>query len=141
MSSTATITVTAKTWTETPVEGLPGVVRAEFTSDYAGDAQGSSTCWLLIAYTGGDPADRRSLVGEYTGYELFTGTLAGREGSCVLAASGVADGRRRHRAAGGPRIGHQRARRHQWLRQVCRGRHGVHLDAGVRPRRRRVDRT
>lgn len=89
MTTTATITVAVKSWTETSVEGLPSVVRAEFTAEYAGDAQGSSTCWLLIAYTGGDAEKPESLVGQYTGYEQFTGTLAGRTGSFVLAARGA----------------------------------------------------
>ena len=36
----------------------------------------------------GDPADPHSLVGPYIGYELVRGTLDGRTGTFVLAASG-----------------------------------------------------
>jgi hypothetical protein len=86
----ATCTVTAKSWDETTVAGEPphSVARALFTTAYDGDLSGESTCALLISYTGGDPADPQSLVGPYVGYEHVTGTLDGKSGTFVLAASG-----------------------------------------------------
>lgn len=86
----ATSTVTGKSWDESTVAGEPphSLARATFTTAYAGDIEGESTCGLLICYVGGDPADPQSLIGPYTGYEMVTGTLAGRTGSFVLAASG-----------------------------------------------------
>lgn len=90
-SQQATITVTGKSWEEervAEVDAVHAIARATFTTGYGGDLVGESTCALLINYLDGDPADARSLVGPYTGYEQVTGTLAGRSGTFVLAASG-----------------------------------------------------
>lgn len=91
----ATVTVTGKSWDEKRIaetDGSHAVASATFTTDYAGDIVGSSTCGLLIAYVDGDPADLHSLVGPYTGYEHVTGTLGGRTGSFVFAAGGNHEG-------------------------------------------------
>jgi hypothetical protein len=87
----ATITITGRSWDEervAAVEGAHAVARAAFTTEWAGDIEGSSTCWLLIAYVDGDLDDPQSLVGPYRGYELVTATIGGRSGTFVLAASG-----------------------------------------------------
>lgn len=87
----ASITVTGKTWDERRIaetDPVQAVAAAQFTTEYAGDLVGSSTCGLLICYVDGDPADPHSLVGPYTGYEHVTGTLARRFGSFVLAVRG-----------------------------------------------------
>ncbi|MGH8960317.1 MAG: DUF3224 domain-containing protein [Jatrophihabitantaceae bacterium] len=87
----ATITVTGKSWDEKRVaeaDAVHAIASATFTTTYAGDLVGESTCALLINYVDGDPADPHSLVGPYVGYEQVTGTLAGRIGTFVLAASG-----------------------------------------------------
>lgn len=91
----ATIAVTCKTWQEERIaetDAVHAVARATFTTEYAGDLTGSSTCGLLICYRDGDPADPHSLVGPYSGYEHVTGTLAGRSGSFVLAVRGEHSG-------------------------------------------------
>jgi hypothetical protein len=87
----ATVTVTGKTWEEARVadiEGPHAIARAHFTTEWAGDIEGTSTCWLQIAYVDGDPEQPQSLVGPYTGYELVEATLDGRRGTFVLAATG-----------------------------------------------------
>jgi uncharacterized protein DUF3224 len=89
--TTATITVTAKTWDEkrtAEVDPVHAVAAATFTTVYAGDLVGESTCSLVICYVDGDPADPHSLVGPYSGFEQVTGTLDGRSGGFVLAARG-----------------------------------------------------
>lgn len=86
-----TITITGTSWDEErvgQVEAAHAVARATFTTDWRGDIEGSSTCWLLISYVAGDPDKPETLVGPYSGYELFTGTVAGGAGTFVLAASG-----------------------------------------------------
>ena len=91
MTTTATVTVTARSWEEdrlTEADATHAVARAVFSTGYEGDIVGSSTAALLISYVGGDPADPHSLVGPYVGYEQVTGTLDGREGSFVLATRG-----------------------------------------------------
>ena len=76
-----TITITGKTWDESrvgEVEGPHAVAQAKFTTEWAGDLAGTSTCWLLISYVDGDPDDAQSLVGPYTGYELVEAALGDR---------------------------------------------------------------
>lgn len=88
---TAKITVTGKSWDEARVaeaDPVHAVARAVFTTTYAGDLVGESTCALTICYVDGGPADPHSLVGPYTGHEQVSGELAGRTGTFVLAASG-----------------------------------------------------
>ena len=88
---TATATVTAKSWQEAHYdapEGQPALAQADFTLAYSGDIVGESSTRLLLAYTGGDPADPKSLVGDYVGYERVTGTLDGRTGSFVVEIRG-----------------------------------------------------
>ena len=91
-SQHATIVVTGTSWEEKRIaeaDAVHAVAAATFTTSYAGDLVGESTCGLLISYLGGSPDDPGSLVGPYTGYEQVTGTLAGRTGTFVLAASGT----------------------------------------------------
>jgi uncharacterized protein DUF3224 len=89
--TTTTITITGKTWDEERLGGTAGphyVARATFTTEWAGEIAGTSTCWLLLSYVDGDPDDPQSLVGPYTGYELVTATIGERHGTFVLAATG-----------------------------------------------------
>lgn len=93
--TTSTITITARTWDEEKVAeagGAHAVARATFTTEWSGDITGTSTCWLLITYTGGDPDDAATLVGPYGGYEHVTATIGDRSGTFVLAASGEHSG-------------------------------------------------
>jgi hypothetical protein len=86
-----TITITGKTWDEErvgEVEGPHAIARATFTTEWAGDIAGTSTCWLQLAYVDGDPDKPETLVGPYTGYELVTATLGERSGTFVLSAAG-----------------------------------------------------
>jgi hypothetical protein len=95
MTTTATITITAKTWDEERVGEIDeahAVARASFTTEWAGDIAGTSTCWLLISYVTGTPDDPRSMTGPYSGYEQVQATIGGRSGSFVLAASGAHTG-------------------------------------------------
>jgi hypothetical protein len=89
--TTTKITITGKTWDEErvgAVEGPHAVARATFTTEWAGEFAGTSTCWLLISYVDGDPDKPETLVGPYSGYELVTATIGDRSGTFVLAASG-----------------------------------------------------
>lgn len=89
--SRAAITITAKSWDEDrvgEVDSSHAVARAVFTTDWTGDFEGSSTCWLLIAYVDGDPNEPQTLVGPYSGYELVRAAVGGRTGTFVLAAEG-----------------------------------------------------
>jgi hypothetical protein len=91
----ATITVTGKSWDESrvaEVDPAHAVARATFTTSYAGDIEGESTCCLLISYVDGNPDKPETLVGPYVGYEQVTGTLAGRTGSFVLETRGAHSG-------------------------------------------------
>jgi hypothetical protein len=91
----AKITVTGKSWDESrvaEVDPAHAVARATFTTSYAGDIEGESTCCLLISYVGGNPDQPETLVGPYVGYEQVTGTLAGRTGSFVLEERGEHSG-------------------------------------------------
>ncbi|MDT4982923.1 MAG: hypothetical protein QOF95_413 [Pseudonocardiales bacterium] len=94
-SKHATITVTGKSWDESRVvqaDPVHAVARATFTTTYAGDIEGESTCALLLSYVGGDPDKPETLVGPYVGYEQVTGTLDGRTGTFVLEARGEHSG-------------------------------------------------
>jgi hypothetical protein len=89
--TTATITVTGKTWDEkrtAEIDPSHAVAAATFTTVYSGDLVGESVCTLVICYVDGDPDDPHSLVGPYSGFEQVTGTLEGRTGSFALAARG-----------------------------------------------------
>jgi hypothetical protein len=86
-----TSTITAKTWDEIrdgEVDAQHAIGRARFTTEWAGDITGSSTCWLLICYVDGAADKPETLVGPYAGYELVEATIAGRRGTFVLAATG-----------------------------------------------------
>lgn len=87
----ATIAVTGKSWTESrvaEVDAVHAVAQARFTTSYAGDIVGESTCCLLICYLGGDADKPETLVGPYLGYEQVTGSLAGRTGTFVFESRG-----------------------------------------------------
>ena len=89
--TTATITVEAKSWTEDRIaesDASHAVASVVFTTEWSGDALGSSTCGLLISYVGGDPTKPETLTGPYVGYEQVAGTLDGRAGTFVLATRG-----------------------------------------------------
>lgn len=91
----ATVTITGKTWDEQragEVDAAHAVATARFTTEWAGDITGTSTCWLLISYVAGDPADPHSLEGPYVGYEQVHARIGDREGTFVLAASGAHTG-------------------------------------------------
>jgi hypothetical protein len=91
----ASVTVTGKSWDESrvaEVDAVHAVARATFTTTYAGDVQGESTCCLLLCYVGGNPDKPETLVGPYVGYEQVTGTLAGRTGTFVLEERGEHSG-------------------------------------------------
>jgi hypothetical protein len=82
-TSRATGTFTIKGWDEQPyaeAEGAPKLTHARVTTTYTGELDGEGTYGLLMAY---DQADAT-----YTGYERFTGSLAGRSGSFVLRLDG-----------------------------------------------------
>lgn len=87
----AKITITGRTWDETTAAEIgPGhsIAQARFTTEWDGDITGSSICWLHLAYVAGSADNPQSLTGPYTGFELVTAGVGGREGSFVLAASG-----------------------------------------------------
>jgi hypothetical protein len=89
--TTTKITITGKSWDEErvgAVEGPHAVARATFTTEWAGEIAGTSTCWLLISYVDGDPDKPETLVGPYSGYELVTAKIGEHSGTFVLAASG-----------------------------------------------------
>lgn len=91
----ATITITGKTWDESRdgvVDAQHAVAQAKFTTEWKGDISGTSTCWLLISYVGGDENQPDTLVGPYTGYEQVDATIGGRTGTFVLAATGEHSG-------------------------------------------------
>ncbi len=89
--TTAKITITATSWDEQrvgEVDDAHAIASVRFTTAWAGEIEGSSTCWLLISYLAGDPADPHSLLGPYRGYEQVTARIGERSGTFVLAASG-----------------------------------------------------
>jgi hypothetical protein len=93
--TTAKVTITAQNWNEQRVDEVDtgrAIARAQWSTIWAGDIVGTSTCHLLICYTGGDPAQPESLVGPYAGYELVRATVDGRSGTFVLAESGEHSG-------------------------------------------------
>jgi hypothetical protein len=94
-SKHAAITVTGKSWDESRVaEAGPvhAVARATFTTTYAGDIEGESTCALLLSYVDGEPDKPETMIGPYVGYEQVTATLDGRTGTFVLEARGEHSG-------------------------------------------------
>ena len=95
LRKTATATVTATSWDESHYDapdGQPALAQAEFPLTYTGDLVGTSATRLLLVYTGGDPAEPTSLVGDYVGFERITGTLDGRTGSFVVQHQGRHEG-------------------------------------------------
>jgi Protein of unknown function (DUF3224) len=60
-----------------------GLSRAEVSKSYSGDVQGTGTLVYLIAYK----ADAAPVLG----LERFTGSIGGREGSCVFHHVGSQD--------------------------------------------------
>lgn len=94
-SKHATITVTGKSWEESRVaeaDPVHAIARAIFSTSYAGDIEGESTCCLLLSYVGGAADKPESLIGPYVGYEQVSGTLEGRTGTFVLEARGEHSG-------------------------------------------------
>ncbi|HZD72784.1 MAG TPA: DUF3224 domain-containing protein [Actinomycetota bacterium] len=60
-----------------------GLSRAEVSSSYTGELEGTSTLVYLIAYKAG--------AAPVFGLERFTGSIGGREGSCVFRHVGSQD--------------------------------------------------
>lgn len=79
---------TFKDWAEHPVgpEGVfPRLARATVTNAFTGVLTApATTCTYTVAYTGAS-------VGTFTGMELVTGSVDGREGSFVLEERGTFD--------------------------------------------------
>jgi Protein of unknown function (DUF3224) len=74
---------TIKGWDEQPwaeAEGAPKLTHARVTIGYTGELEGEGSYGLLMVYHQADAT--------YTGYERFSGTLDGREGSFVLRLEG-----------------------------------------------------
>jgi hypothetical protein len=88
---TATASATVTSWDETRYDAPDGqspLAQAEFRLTYTGDLIGESSTRVLLVYTGGDPAQPETPVGDYLGLERVTGTLDGRSGSFVVAHQG-----------------------------------------------------
>ncbi|WP_327308373.1 DUF3224 domain-containing protein [Streptomyces sp. NBC_01298] len=87
-TASATNSFTFKDWEEHPVgpEGVfPRLARATVTNAFTGALTApGTTCAYTIAYTGDSH-------GAYTGMELVTGTVDGREGAFVLEERGTFD--------------------------------------------------
>jgi hypothetical protein len=82
-TSKATGSFTIKGWDEQPyaeAEGAPKLTHARVTTGYTGELEGEGSYGLLMVYHQADAT--------YTGYERFSGTLGGREGSFVLRLEG-----------------------------------------------------
>src|SRR5690349_14964256 len=93
--TTAKVTVTAQGWDEQRIEEIDAeraIANARWSTVWTGDIEGTSMCHLLIAYTGGSPAQPESLVGPYAGYEVVRATIDGRTGTFVLSESGEHSG-------------------------------------------------
>jgi len=96
---TATASATVTSWDETRYDAPDGqspLAQAEFGLTYTGDLTGESSTRVLLVYTGGDPAQPGTLVGDYLGLERVTGTLDGRTGSFVVAHQGRHEGGAAH---------------------------------------------
>ncbi|MFF5449458.1 DUF3224 domain-containing protein [Streptomyces sp. NPDC012888] len=80
-------------WTERPAgaaDALPRLADASVSNTFSGGIEAAGTlCRYTVAYLGGD-------VGTFTGLELLTGSVDGREGSFVLAESGTFDAEGTH---------------------------------------------
>ncbi len=88
---TANMTATTKSFEEARYdapEGQAALTQADFAVTYTGDLVGESSSRMLVAYTEGDPAEPKTLVGDYVGLERVTGTLDGRAGSFVVEFRG-----------------------------------------------------
>lgn len=100
--TTTTGSFTPTGWDESVVEDIDGVgetrngtyyptrgiTTATVTYAYTGDIAGEGVATYLFAYR-----DSKAGHADITGYERFTGTIDGREGSCVLRHVGqYADG-------------------------------------------------
>jgi hypothetical protein len=93
--TTAKVTVTAQDWDEQRTDEIDAeraIANARWSTVWTGDIEGTSTCHLLIAYTGGNPAQPESLVGPYAGYEVVRARIAGRTGTFVLSETGAHSG-------------------------------------------------
>jgi hypothetical protein len=89
--TSATVTITGKSWDEArdgEVDAEHAVAQAKFTTEWTGDIAGTSTCWLLICYVGGNADKPETLLGPYLGYEQVHARIGERSGTFVLAASG-----------------------------------------------------
>lgn len=102
MSTQTTGKFTPTGWDESVVEDIDGegetrngtyypqrgITTATVTYAYTGDVEGQGVVTYLFAYR-----DSKAGHADITGFERFTGTIDGHEGSCVLRHSGTyADG-------------------------------------------------
>lgn len=88
MTAQARGTFTVASWEENTYQELGGkqkLAKARMGFRLAGDLEGDLVCDTFMYY-------REDGTAEYTGIQHFTGTLAGREGTCVMVADGTYDG-------------------------------------------------
>ena len=89
MTARAEGTFTVASWDEETYQELDGkgkLTRARVGYRLSGDIEGEATWEALMFYRADDTA-------EYTGLQHVTGQIAGRAGTCVMAADGsYADG-------------------------------------------------
>lgn len=89
MATQAAGTFTVTSWDENTYQELGGdakLTRARMGFRLSGGVEGDLISDTLMCY-------RADGTAEYTGLQQFTGEIAGRQGSCVMAADGVFDGR------------------------------------------------
>jgi uncharacterized protein DUF3224 len=87
MAARAESTFTVKSWDENAVQEFDGgkVTRASIVQEFAGDLAASGAAELVMCYA---PDGTASIVG----FQRFTGTLGGKDGSFVLRSEGGFDG-------------------------------------------------
>jgi hypothetical protein len=88
MTARAEGTFTVASWEEDTYQDLAGqekLTKARMGFRLSGDLEGDLVSDSLMYY-------REDGTAEYTGLQRFTGQLAGRSGTCVMAADGGYDG-------------------------------------------------
>lgn len=85
---TTTVTITVTDWQEAPYDDAAGkaLAEADWATRWEGELTAEGRVRCLMIYTGDDQSGA-----EYVSLERVTGTLAGREGSFVLRATGSHD--------------------------------------------------
>ena len=77
-----------KSWDEKPYQEDAGgrkLAKASVTQTLTGDIQGEGACEYLMVYPDGK-------IANYTGLQVVTGTVGGKQGSFVLQLEGKYDG-------------------------------------------------